>query len=47
LGDVGPAASYAAYSPYAKVLLSFVMLFGRLEIYPMLFLLIPSTWTKK
>jgi trk system potassium uptake protein TrkH len=44
---VGPAGNYAAYSPYGKLLLSFVMLFGRLEIYPMLFLLIPSTWTKK
>ena len=44
---VGPAGSFAAYSPHAKTLLSFAMLFGRLEIYPLLFVLIPSTWTKK
>ncbi|MBQ4612715.1 MAG: TrkH family potassium uptake protein [Clostridia bacterium] len=44
---VGPAASYAAYSPLSKLVLSFAMLFGRLEIYPMLFMFIPSTWTKK
>ncbi len=44
---VGPAASYAVYSPFSKLILSFAMLFGRLEIYPLLFVLIPSTWTKK
>ncbi len=47
LDGVGPMASYAAYSPLSKGILSFAMLFGRLEIYPMLFLLSPSTWTKK
>ncbi len=44
---VGPAGNYSIYSPLSTLLLSFVMLFGRLEIYPMLFMLIPSTWTKK
>lgn len=44
---VGPAASYAVYSPFSKLILTFAMLFGRLEIYPLLFVLIPSTWTKK
>ena len=47
LDAVGPMSSYAAYSPFSKILLSFAMLFGRLEIYPMLFALTPSTWTKK
>ena len=47
LGKVGPAASYAEYSAFSKVLLSIAMLFGRLEIYPLLFTLSPSTWTKK
>ena len=46
-GLVGPAASYAVYSPLSKIILSLAMLFGRLEIYPLLFVLIPSTWTKK
>ena len=46
-GKVGPAASYAEYSAFSKILLSIAMLFGRLEIYPLLFTLSPSTWTKK
>ncbi len=45
--SVGPAASYVAYSDFSKIILSFAMLLGRLEIYPILFMLIPSTWTKK
>lgn len=44
---VGPAASFAEYSPFAKVLLSLAMLFGRLEIYPLFIALSPSTWIKK
>ena len=44
---VGPAASFAEYSPYGKILLSLAMLFGRLEIYPMLFVLSPSAWSRK
>lgn len=46
-GAAGPASSYAMYSPFAKVVLSFAMLFGRLEIYPILLSLSPSTWAKK
>ena len=41
---VGPAASYASYSAFSKVVLSLAMLMGRLEIYPMLSLLITQTW---
>ncbi len=44
---IGPMSSYAAYSPLSKLVLSLAMLFGRLEIYPLLFVMIPSTWTKK
>ena len=44
---VGPAASFAEYSAPAKVLLSFAMLFGRLEIYPLFIAFSPSTWIKK
>jgi trk system potassium uptake protein TrkH len=47
LNLVGPAASYSAYSPFCKIVLSIAMLFGRLEIYPMLISLSPSTWIKK
>lgn len=46
-GAVGPMSSYAGYSDFSTILLSLAMLFGRLEIYPLLFTLSPSTWTKK
>ena len=43
----GPAGSFAFFSPLAKVVLCIDMLLGRLELYPMLVLLMPSTWRKK
>ncbi len=46
-GAVGPMGSFAGYSAFSKIVLSATMLLGRLEIYPLLFALIPSTWTKK
>ena len=47
LNLVGPALSYADYTPFIKLVLSFAMLFGRLEIYPMLISMSPSAWLKK
>lgn len=47
LNLVGPTLSYAEYTPFVKLVLSLAMLFGRLEIYPMLISLSPSTWIKK
>ena len=44
---VGPMGNFAAFSPWAKVLLSFDMLVGRLEIFPMLLLFAPSIWERK
>ena len=44
---VDPAGSYAAFSPLAKVVLTLDMLFGRLELYPMLILMLPTTWTRR
>ncbi|MBR2650150.1 MAG: TrkH family potassium uptake protein [Clostridia bacterium] len=46
LEAVGPYASYAAYSPISKILLSLVMLIGRLEILPVLILFSPKTWKR-
>ncbi len=46
LGAVGPAGNYAAYSDLSKLVLSAAMLFGRLEIYPLLFALTPSVWMR-
>lgn len=47
LGIAGPASSYAMYSPFSKVVLSLAMLLGRLEIFPLIITLSPSTWVKK
>ena len=44
---VGPTGNYAAFSDLSKIVLSFCMLAGRLEIYPMLILFSPSLWKKK
>lgn len=38
-GLIGPAGSFAAYSGFAKIVLSVAMLIGRLEIYPLLALM--------
>ena len=46
-GAVGPMGSFSGYSAFSKIVLSATMLLGRLEIYPLLFALIPSTWTNK
>ena len=46
-GAVGPAGSFAAYSDFSKIVLSFAMLLGRLEIFPLLLTFIPSAWHRK
>ena len=46
-GEVGPAGSFAAYSGFSKIILSFAMLLGRLEIFPLIIALSPTTWRKK
>jgi len=46
LDAVGPVGSFAFYSPLSKLVLIFDMLAGRLELFPMLVLLAPSTWRK-
>ena len=43
---VGPYSSFAGYSIFSKILLTFTMLAGRLEILPVLILLSPKTWKK-
>ena len=45
--SVGPTGGYAGYSVWAKLVLSAAMLLGRLEIYPIVLSLTPSTWRKK
>ena len=47
LAEVGPMSGFAGYSDAAKLLLSFAMLLGRLEIFPLLLIFTPSMWKKK
>ncbi len=46
LDVVGPTGNYGAFSALSKIILSFDMLAGRLEIFPMLMLFIPAAWRK-
>jgi trk system potassium uptake protein TrkH len=43
-GQLGPMGSYAAFSDQAKIFLSFLMVIGRLEIFPVLVLLTAAFW---
>ena len=43
-GAVGPSGGFSGYGPFAKMISSFLMLAGRLELYPMLILLHPAVW---
>ena len=47
LGDAGPMANFAFYSPISKVILALDMLLGRLEIFPIIMLFSPSVWREK
>ena len=44
LGAVGPAGNFAFFSGGGKLLLIFCMLLGRLELFPIIILLAPTTW---
>ena len=51
-GNTGPAygaasSNFACFSWFSKVVLSLDMLFGRLEIFPLIIALTPSVWKKK
>lgn len=47
LGAVGPMSSFAGLSDLSTWTLSFAMLLGRLEIFPILLAFSPSTWMRK
>ena len=46
LGLAGPVCNYAFFSMFSKIILAILMLVGRLEIFPILILLSPSTWKR-
>ena len=41
---IGPSSNYKGLSDFSKIFLSFAMLIGRLELYPILILLSPNFW---
>ena len=43
---VGPTQNFALFSPLSKCVLMFDMLAGRLELFPMLVIMLPSCWKK-
>ena len=43
---VGPAANFSGYSYVSKIILSLEMLFGRLEVFPLIVLFSPATYRK-
>lgn len=47
LGDVGPYGSFAGFSSFSKFILSLEMIAGRLELFPLLLLFSPRSWTRK
>lgn len=44
---VGPTQNFSIYSGFSKIVLMFNMLAGRLELFPMMVLIMPSTWKRK
>ena len=46
MDGVGAVMNFGGYSWFSKIILSFTMLIGRLEIYPILVLLSPKVWRK-
>ena len=44
---IGPAGNYSSYSAFSKIVLTVSMLLGRLEVYPLLIAMTPSTWSRK
>ena len=47
LEAVGPTCNFSQFSTLSKLVLSWAMLAGRLEIFPMLILFSPNTWKRK
>ena len=47
LNLVGPTQNFSIFSPFSKFVLMFDMLAGRLELFPMMILLMSSTWKRK
>lgn len=44
---IGTGQTFSIFSPISKFFLSLAMIAGRLEIYPMILLFLPRTWSKR
>lgn len=44
---IGPSGNFSIFSGFSKIVLSLVMLIGRLEIFPMLIIFSPRTWRNR
>ena len=47
LALVGPTQNFSIYSTFSKFILMFNMLAGRLELFPLVVMMFPSTWKRK
>lgn len=45
-GNIVPAGTFGGFSVFSKLILTFAMLLGRLEIFPLVIWLAPKTWSK-
>lgn len=45
-GEIGPVGNYAEFSVFSKIVLTVSMLLGRLEIFPLIIVAMPATWSK-
>lgn len=46
LGMVGPAGNFSEFSWFSKIVLTIDMICGRLELFPIMIILLPQTWKK-
>lgn len=47
LGQVGPLGNYSIFSDFSKLVMTFCMWAGRLEIFPVLIMFSPSIWRRE
>ncbi len=47
LGIVGATSNYGTYSPFSKLIFTWLMMLGRLEVFPILILFSPAFWLSR
>ena len=46
LAGVGPLQNFSHFSDFSKIIMTFDMLAGRLELFPVLLIFFPRTWKR-